>query len=180
MKSIQRIILWSGCLAVILLANSVRLQAQTPYTGGDLSISDENEVPSNITMITTISGDLSLSGTRASFPDFAALKVVEGHTTINDMSTPFNNIFPVLDSILGSLTIRGNNNIQTMSGFNELDSVGENVNIRENDALEAISGFETLANIGGDFIIDDNDALTTLPTFVALKRIGSRPFYSKE
>ena len=134
MKSPQRIILWSSCLAVILMANSVCICARKRLIRvGDLSISDESEAPSNITMITTITGDLSsLSGTRDAFPDFAALKVVQGHITISDMLTVFDNIFPALDSIHGSLTIRGNNAIQTISGFNELDSVGESVNIREN------------------------------------------------
>ena len=95
MKNIQRIILWMGYVAVILLAKPVPLQAQTPappYTSGDLLIVTDDGVPSNISSITHITGALDIGAEITQFPDFAALKVVEGSLAIGSIVTALNNI----------------------------------------------------------------------------------------
>ena len=67
---------------VSLIASASFLQAQTDYTGGNLDIDAPGGVPSNVATITTISGNLTIGGTITSFPDFAALEVVEGNIEI--------------------------------------------------------------------------------------------------
>ena len=128
MKSIQRIILWTGYVALVLIANPVHLQAQTtPYTSGDLTIGSDGEVPSNVTRITRIDGNLTIIRTITTFPNFAALEVVEGDLYINGITTTrltaLTNIFPALDSVRGDLFILGNDHLQTITGF-EANSKG--------------------------------------------------------
>ena len=85
MKSIQRIILWTGYVALGLIANPVPLHAQTTHTG-DLIIKANGDVPSNVRRITRITGFLSIRGTITTFPNFAALEVVEGNLNINGIT----------------------------------------------------------------------------------------------
>ena len=102
----KRSILLACFLAIFLLSNPF-LQAQTPYSGGNLSISADGEKPSNVDAITTIDGNLTIGGAITTFPDFAALKVVEGNLVIDNITTAtltdLNNIFPALDSVRGNL-----------------------------------------------------------------------------
>ena len=58
-------------LAVLFIANLASLQAQTDYMDGNLSITADGATPSNVTTITRITGDLTIGGTIATFPDFA-------------------------------------------------------------------------------------------------------------
>ena len=79
--------LWTGYVALGLIANPVHLQAQTDYTNGNLTISAPGSVPSNVTTLTRITGNLTIGGTIASFPNFATLEVVEGNLDINGITT---------------------------------------------------------------------------------------------
>ena len=178
MKSIQRIILWTGYLALGLIASPVPLHAQTDYTGGDLTIRANADVPGNVTRITRIDGFLNIDGTITTFPNFAALEVVEGWLSIaiiHSALTDLNNIFPALDTIQGGLTIIGNDFVETITGFAELDSVGGNLWIGSlsygNATLTSIPTFSSLTSVGRNFIIERNAALTTFSGFDALKTI---------
>ena len=83
MKNIQKNILYFFGVALILMASPAYLQAQSPYTSGDLDIDAPADVPSNVDAITTIDGDLTIGGTITAFPNFAALEVVEGKLEID-------------------------------------------------------------------------------------------------
>ena len=73
-------------MAVLFIANLASLQAQTDYMDGNLSITADGAAPSNVTTITRITGDLTIGGTIATFPDFAALEVVEGNLVISGIT----------------------------------------------------------------------------------------------
>ena len=159
MKNIQKNILNFLLLALILIASPAYLQAQGTYTpaDGDLSISNDGERPSNVNAIVTIGGDLTISGTIGTFPNFAALKVVQGNVTIQRITTTtltsLTDIFPALDSIRGTLLIQENEKITDISGFAQLDSIKRNFRIFDNDVLATLSGFAALTGIGGDLEI---------------------------
>ena len=150
--------------------------------GGNLSITADGAAPSNVTTITTITGNLTIGGALTTFPNFALLEVVQGNLVIKGITdtslTELNDIFPVLDSIRGDLTI-SNDFIQRISGFAELDSVGGFFDIGDyrdlqggNTVLTRLPSFDALRIIGGELCFFENDALPTLPPFSALKRIG--------
>ena len=107
----KRSILLACFLAIFLLSNPF-LQAQTPYSGGNLSISADGEKPSNVDAITTIDGNLTIGGAITTFPDFAALKVIEGNLVIDNITTAtlinLANIFPALTEVQGVLRIQNN------------------------------------------------------------------------
>ena len=75
-----------------------------------LGIDAPGDVPSDVTTITRIDGNLTIGGTISSFPNFVALEVVEGNLDINGITTASGNtpltnlanIFPALDSVRGS------------------------------------------------------------------------------
>ena len=54
---------------------------------GDLAIASDGDLPGNETTLTRIKGDLTISGTITTFPNFAALEVVEGNLEIKDITT---------------------------------------------------------------------------------------------
>ena len=191
MKSIQRIILWTGYVALGLIANPVHLQAQTDYTNGNLIINTFNKEPSNVAAITRIDGTLNIGGALTSFPNFAALEVVEGDIIIEGITTnaliTLDNIFPVLDTIRGDLVIDNNDFIQTITGFVALDSVGGSLiigiyiystssegilNIPDNAQLTSIPSFSSLQTIGEGLSILNNALLPTVSGFEALQTIG--------
>ena len=134
----------------------------TPTT--TMLIDDDSDIPSNVATITTISGNLSISGTITSFPNFAALEVVEGDLTISDITTAtltaLPDIFPALDSVRGGLLIQNQSVVQRITGFVELDSVGGELRIG--------------AVPFGD---EGNAALTSIPSFNALQRYWGESFY---
>ena len=160
MKNIQKIILSKYYLAVFFLASTAYLQAQTTYTSGDLTINHDSNSPSNVREISTITGNLTIHEFVTTFPDFAALKVVEGNVTINDIrSIDFNlaDIFPVLDSIRGNFVIE-NTPSSEISGLEELDSIGGNLHILSN-SIGFLSEFAELDKIGGNINISGNQSL---------------------
>ena len=161
MKNIQRIILLTGYLALVLIANPVPLQAQTDYTSGDLTIDADAAEPSNVAAITRIDGNLTIGGSISTFPNFAALEVVEVDIVIDGITTnaliTLDDIFPALDTIRGDLIIYNNDFIQTITWFCALDSVGGSLIIGED--ISSISS-------------EGNPSLTTTPSFSALQTIG--------
>ena len=152
--------MWTGYVALVLIANPVHLQAQTTYTNGDLTINHDGNSPSNVAAITTITGNLTIHEFVTTFPDFAALKVVEGNVTINDIQRiDFNltDIFPVLDSIRGNFVIE-NTPAEELSGLEELDSIGGNLHILSN-TIGFLPEFAELDKIGGSVNISGNQIL---------------------
>ena len=123
MENIQRIMrCYLAVIAVFFIASTAYLQAQrTPYVSGDLTITTDTDVPSDVATITTITGTLSISGTITEFPNFRDLEVVEGSLTIDDITTAtltaLTDIFPALDSVYGNLAIRNQSIVETIGGF---------------------------------------------------------------
>ena len=173
-------------MAVFFIASTAFLHAQGPaYTNGDLTITSDGTVPSNVDAITEITGNLTIGTTRSpfgtltAFPDFAALEVITGSLVIAGNATPgvteFTGIFPALDTIHGRINIRNQTVIQTISGFAELDSIGQDIQVTFlNTSLTSLSGFGALKSIekdvNGHSIRISGSSLTTLPSFDALTR----------
>ena len=142
-----------------------------------VTITADGEVPDNVTEVTRITGNLTISGTISSFPDFAALSVVQGNLTIDNITTgtltDLSAIFPTLDSIYGALIIQNQSVVATITGFASLDTIGGNLSINTNTSLTSIPSFSTLDDIGNDFSIDNNDVLTSISGFDALETVGN-------
>ena len=136
-----------------------------------IEIKQDSDVPADLSSLTKILGNLNISGDLSTFPDFSALKVVEGSISIYSLShatlTTLDDIFPALDIIRGALVITGNNTSQVISGFNELDRVGGSIWLTNNSGLRSISGFAKLHTLSSLFI-DGNRALETLSGFAEL------------
>ena len=135
----------------------------------DLPIGQNTDVPFNVTSITRITGDLTISGTITAFPNFAALKVVEGDIAISVIITvaltELSDIFPALDSVRGNLFILINNHLKTITGFAELDSVGGDLGISGNKALTTIPTFDALTKVGKALYVHRNPLLPTFSGF---------------
>ena len=155
-----------------------------------LSIAAAADVPSNVSSLLRISGNLTISGDVVTFPDFAALEEVEGDIRINNITTgdlsDLTDIFPSLDSVRGDLLIYDNNILETITGFAELDSIGGDLSLGGspvsdrpipldgNLLLEAIPSFDALKRVGGNLLIGNNVSLTTLSGFGAVTFVGHR------
>ena len=180
MKNLQRIILWKCYLAVFFIASPASLQAQTTHTG-DLAITSDGTLPGNETTLMRITGNLNISGTITSFPDFAALEVVGGNLTIIGLTDTklidIAGIFPLLEEVGGDLLIHGNNKVETIAGFVSLREVYGRVSfgtdqIDGNANLTASPALNALRNIGEHLIINFNASLTDLPVLSALTSVG--------
>ena len=165
MKKIQGIILY---FTILLIANTSLLQAQGEYSNGDLDISSDVEIPSNVDGITTITGNLTIQGDITAFPDFSALKIVQGNVSINnlldlnlDLTRGMEGIFPFLDSIRGNFVIENNSEIGRISGLEQLDSIGGNFHVLSNPALTNIPSLRALNKIEGSINISGNEKLAT-------------------
>ena len=152
----------------ILLRNAVGCSSDTEVTNTcseALTIDADSDVPSNVKALTRITGDLTIGGTITSFPDFAALRVVEGNLTIDAITTPaltsLDEIFPLLENVQGNLIIQNNDIIQAISGFLSLRSVEGAIGFTSNAALRVLPVFRTLASITGDATITGNAALAS-------------------
>ena len=157
----------AGCNAALDIENSC---------AAGFSIAADDDVPSNLATLVQINGNLTIGGTITSFPDFAALRVVEGDLLIDDITTTgltgLSDIFPVLDSVRGSIQIQNNEFVETITGFVELDSIGNGLILAGNEALTALPPFSALKAIGNDLIIQTNPVLGTISGFSSLRRIG--------
>ena len=132
-------------------------------------------MPGNVTTLTRITGNLTISGAISPFPNFAALDIVEGNLTINDIPTrtltDLSDIFPALDSVYGILQIQNQNVVETITGFASLDSVGGGISIINNTSLRSIPPFDALKGVEGGITIRDNAALRTISGFATLQTI---------
>ena len=136
--------------------------------------------------LTRIRGNLTIGGTTGAtdgtFPDFAALTLVEGNLVISGLTdgtlTDLAGIFPVLEEVQGDLLIQNNANVATITGFASLSEVDGNVSIGSatsgdgNAALTAAPALNALATIGGNLLIANNGVLTTAPVLSGLTSLG--------
>ena len=105
----------------------------TNACSASLTIDDPADVTAALATLVRITGDLTIGGTITTFPDFAALRVVEGNLTISGLSVSslptLPDIFPLLEEVQGNLLIQNNANVATITGFVALSEVGGNVEI---------------------------------------------------
>ena len=87
----------------------------------DITIAENSDFPSDVATLVRLKGDLTIGGTITTFPDFAALEVVEGNLIIDAITTAtltdLANIFPALDSVRGSLSILNKHPSGNDNGF---------------------------------------------------------------
>ena len=144
-------------------------------SSASLTITQDSDVPDNVTEVTRITGNLSISGTISSFPDFAALEVVEGNLVIDNITmgtlTALSDIFPELDSVYGNLQIQNQSVVATIAGFASLDTIGRNLRIDNNTSLRTIPPFVALETVGQGLGVAQNDVLADVSGFGALTHI---------
>jgi hypothetical protein len=73
---------------------------------------------------------------------------------------------------LGSLTIRGNNNLTSLSSFSNITNINASVYIGHNPSLANLQGLESLTTIGGPLAIESNNNLENLDELSALTAVG--------
>ena len=117
---------------------------------GALTINSDGTFPSNETTVETITGDLTITGGITRAPNFAALRVVEGNLTINNITTAglteLADIFLLLETVGGDLVITNNANVTTITGFHVLASVGGAFTLTGNTVLTSCCAFFPIAN----------------------------------
>ena len=178
-----------GTVAVVgdsdISSNSAGCNSEADITNACLpvlTIAVDADIPGDVTTLTRIRGDLTIGGTIATFPDFAALAVVEGNLVIRGITTAgltaLAGIFPVLTEVQGDLLIQNNGVITTITGFATLSEVGGNVSIGGatvgdgNALLTDAPALSVLATIGGNLLIGNNAELTTVPVLSALTSLA--------
>ena len=167
----------SGCSSRNEVGNSC-------YTGGNLNIDNVSAVPGNIRLITRIAGNLIISGgSHRSFPDFAALRIVTGSITVQDIHTvsgsapsppagdaglfAADNIFPELDSVGGNIIFERNYNLGSFRNvFSNLRHIGGVLRfgrspgpgtVHPNRRFDALTGFDLLESMKGFALYEHND-----------------------
>ena len=174
----------SSCCGLLRIANNTVTEGRTTSLGRNtagcntkdeivndcvptLSISQNSDVPSGSADITGITGDLTIGGTITTFPDFTALRVVQGNLTIDGITTAtltnFANIFPALTQVQGNFIIQNNAHVTTITrtSFATLTSIGGDLTIASNASLRTFSGFAALTGIVGNVSVSSNGALSS-------------------
>ncbi len=100
-----------------------------------------------------------------SFPlDYAGCTLIEGDVIIQE-SQPGEIInldsLVQIESINGSLRIRNNSDLQSLSGMDRLSHIQDSLCVENNDRLSSLSGLDTLLYLGS-LDIHRNDSLTNL------------------
>ena len=139
-------------------------------------ISQDTDVPDDVATLTSIDTNLTISGTITTFPNYAALEVIEGNLVIDNITTAtltdLNNIFPALTEVQGNLRIQNNAHVETISGFVALDNIGKALTIQNNTALTTLPALGALATITRSINILSNAALTDLPAFSSITTVA--------
>ena len=104
------------------------------------------------------------------FANIVARNIVIGPSSGADAITNISRL-SAITSLL-SLTITGNQELQSISGLSNLTRIGGELSINNNGALETMGDLSTLTSIGGYLNIYNNEKLQSLSYFPALKSIG--------
>ena len=106
--------------------NALGCSSKTEITSDcprDITIAENSDVPGDVATLVRLKGDLTIGKGITTFPNFAALEVVEGDLEIDGITTAtltaLADIFPVLDSVRGNLRILNNTQVATITGFAE-------------------------------------------------------------
>ena len=111
-------------------------------------------------------------------PDFDNLAYVGGALSFGSSSSPLGELenfpkFPVLEEILGSLTILNLDKIRKLDGFDELITIGGNLRIEDIDNLNSFQGFVKLESIGGFMELSACRGSASVDAFNVLNTIGA-------
>ena len=136
-----------------------------------LTIDEPADVTVALATLVRITGDLSITGALTSFPNFAALEVVEGSITISGLSdaslAALTDIFPVLAEVTGDLLIQDNTHVESITGFGVIGSIGGNFTVSGNTNLATCCDLRPaidLVTIGATTTISGNAAGCSTPT----------------
>jgi len=128
-----------------------------------------------LNVLTSIGGDLSISGNEA----LNSLTGLDNVTSIGgDLKIHFNDSLTSLTglnklpTIGGSLSIVDNENLTSLMGFDNLTSIGGHLEIAYNEGLTSLMGLENLTSTGTTLVIESNDALTSLTGLDNVTSIG--------
>jgi len=77
-----------------------------------------------------------------------------------------------VNSILGNLEIRNNDNLHSLTGLNNITNIEGNCIIIGNDSLSSIAGLLNISTIGGDLVLWGNNSLINLVGLENLTFIG--------
>ena len=127
------------------------------YTEGNLRITDVSNIPANVEEITRITGFLHISELDA-FPNFAALKTINGDVEITELRNveELVEIFPVLGTVEGSITISRVRGGGVTNIFPSLQMLGGNIVLGPVHASADIQEiFPVLETLDGSIQIDE-------------------------
>lgn len=111
---------------------------------------------------------------RAKYPDCTNLPGTLEISSLPNQQGAITDLSPLsnLESIRGTLSIFGNQQLTSFSGLNNLRSVGDGLQIYENNALVELDGFDQLESVGEDLFILTHPLLEQIETFGELSSIG--------
>ena len=167
LKSIEGFESFKNIVGNFIIENNEKLETSFPFNsletvGADFIIRNNDKLSSLVTGY----DNLSSIGLSMFIQDNNSLLSVDG--------------FPNLTTIGASLSIGywerigvGNEDLQTINGFQVLKSVGGAVQIELNEKLVSINGFNDLSNIGRWLKVHNNEDLEVINGFKSLEDVGT-------
>ncbi|MEM6994236.1 MAG: hypothetical protein AAF721_27220 [Myxococcota bacterium] len=142
-----------GCVSYECVVGTINIVDSSLVTiAGDLALSTQEEVDAQ-TCLNVVEGNLTVTGTAASFTTLAQLARVGGNLTISASEAVSLEGFGALGEIGQSVVIADNPNLTTMA-FQPYMSVFGDVTIQNNDVLTTLSGAEFIGQCGACAAVD--------------------------
>lgn len=116
-------------------------------------------------LLTSIGGDLSLSGGMPNVDGFANLTLLGGNLLLTLGSIHTVDAFSKLAAVPGALKIQYCQALMNVNGFANVGRIGGDLTISSNTALMNTNGFSKLTTIGGILDIGGNQDLSDLTGF---------------
>ena len=151
------------------------LKGYTTVTGS-LIIGTDVESLEGLDKLTTIGGDLRISGN----PYIKNLTCLKSLTSIGGLSITYTSLTNLsglenITSFSGNLNIWGNNALTSLSGLENLTSISGDLDIGDvngGNALTNLTGLDNLTSVGGNLYIVWNDTLTSLNGLDNMTSVG--------
>ncbi len=107
-------------------------------------------------------GDYNTTDHEDSLEDLSGYTSVNGNLNIEETPLAYLEELECLTQVGGSLIIRINNSLTTLSGLDNMTSIGGYLLIRENNSLATLAGLDNITSVGGDLIIHYNNSIANL------------------
>jgi hypothetical protein len=114
----------------------------------------------DLSVLTTVRGDLIVQSTEFTRLRFPALTTVDGDLRAYGNQELANLDLPILTSVGGELALLGSSSLSRVQ-FPMLSAVGNSLDIAHHQEMTSLE-LPALTTVGGDVTINDNDALTQL------------------